>query len=246
MSYKQGAEVITIISVFLLAGIVKGVIGLGLPTIAMGLLTVVMPPASAASLLIIPSLVTNIWQLFIGPAFFRLIKRLWGLIAGIFIGTLFSVLPGLTSTSSWTEAALGIVLIMYGLWGLIATKLPSPGKAEKWLSPLVGYLTGAITAATGVFVIPAVPYLQSLQLNKDDLVQSLGLAFTASTLALAMHLSLDSKLDHVDYALSAIALIPAIAGMYAGQYLRKLISELAFRRCFFIGLIALGAYMTIK
>lgn len=237
---------ITIMSVFLLAGIVKGVIGLGLPTISMGLLTVVMAPASAASLLIIPSLVTNIWQLFIGPAFLSLIKRLWGFIAGIFIGTLFSVLPGLTSTSSWTEAALGVVLIMYGLWGLIASKLPSPGKSEKWLSPLVGYITGAITAATGVFVIPAVPYLQSLQLNKNDLVQALGLAFTASTIALAAHLSLDSKLDHVDYYLSTIALIPAIIGMYAGQYLRKVISELAFRRCFFIGLIALGAYMAIK
>ncbi|HFX2462286.1 TPA: sulfite exporter TauE/SafE family protein [Salmonella enterica subsp. enterica serovar Java] len=233
-------------SVFLLAGIVKGVIGLGLPTISMGLLTVVMAPASAASLLIIPSLVTNIWQLFIGPTFLSLIKRLWGFIAGIFIGTLFSVLPGLTSTSSWTEAALGVVLIMYGLWGLIATKLPSTGKSEKWLSPLVGYITGAITAATGVFVIPAVPYLQSLQLNKNDLVQALGLAFTASTIALAAHLSLHSKLDHVDYYLSTIALIPAIIGMYAGQYLRKVISELAFRRYFFIGLIALGAYMAMK
>ncbi|WP_422526634.1 sulfite exporter TauE/SafE family protein [Serratia fonticola] len=237
---------IAIISVFLLAGIVKGVIGLGLPTISMGLLTVVMPPVSAAGLLIIPSLVTNIWQLFIGPAFLILIKRLWGFIAGIFIGTLFSVLPGLTSTSSWTEAALGIVLIIYGFWGLVAKKLPSPGKSEKWLSPLVGYITGAITAATGVFVIPAVPYLQSLQLNKNDLVQALGLAFTASTVALAIHLSLDNKLEQVDYYLSAIALIPAVIGMYIGQYLRKVFSEVTFRRCFFIGLIALGAYMALK
>lgn len=118
---------ITIMSVFLLAGIVKGVIGLGLPTISMGLLTVVMAPASAASLLIIPSLVTNIRQLFTGPVFLSLIKRLWGFIAGIFIGTLFSVLPGLTSTSSWTEAVLGIVLIMYGLWGAYCHEVPVPG-----------------------------------------------------------------------------------------------------------------------
>ncbi|MGY3896416.1 sulfite exporter TauE/SafE family protein [Aeromonas enterica] len=236
---------ISIILIFLLAGIIKGVIGLGLPTISMGLLTIIMPPASAAGLLIIPSLVTNIWQLLTGPEFFSLIKRLWGFIAGIFIGTLFSVLPGLTSTSSWTEAALGIVLIIYGFWGLIATRLPSPGNAEKWLSPLIGYITGAITAATGVFVIPAVPYLQSLQLNKNALVQALGLAFTASTIALAMHLSLDSKLDHADSYLSTVALVPAIAGMYVGQYLRKIISEITFRRCFFIGLIVLGTYMAI-
>lgn len=237
---------IVIMSVFLLAAMIKGVIGLGLPTISMGLLTIVMALASAASLLIIPSLVTNIWQLLIGPAFLNLIKRLWGFIAGIFIGTLFSVLPKLSATASWTEVALGIVLVIYGLWGLIAKKAPSPGKYEKWLSPVVGYITGAITAATGVFVIPAVPYLQALQLNKDDLVQSLGLAFTASTITLAIHLSLDSQLAGVNYSLSAIALIPAIIGMYIGQHLRKEIGELAFRRFFFIGLMALGLYMALK
>jgi uncharacterized membrane protein YfcA len=47
---------------FLLAGFVKGVIGLGLPTVSMGLLTLVMAPAKAASLLIVPSFVTNVWQ----------------------------------------------------------------------------------------------------------------------------------------------------------------------------------------
>ena len=61
---------------FLLAGFVKGVIGLGLPTVSMGLLSVVMPPAKAASLLIVPSFVTNVWQLAAGASFTRLAHRL--------------------------------------------------------------------------------------------------------------------------------------------------------------------------
>ncbi|PWC16488.1 hypothetical protein DDT56_10090 [Brenneria corticis] len=234
------------IFIFLIAGMVKGVIGLGLPTIAMGLLTLVMAPATAAGLLIIPSLATNIWQLLIGTDFFSLIKRFWTLLAGIFAGTLFSFLPELTSVSTWTGPALGMVLLAYGVWGLTAKKFPDPGRYEKWLSPLVGYITGCITAATGIFVIPAVPYLQSLRLNKNDLVQALGLAFTASTLALALQLAKGSELERIDYYLSAIALIPAVLGMYLGQYLRKFISESSFRRLFFIGLIILGGYMAIK
>jgi len=73
---------------FLLAGLVKGVIGLGLPTVAMGLLSVVMAPAKAASLLIVPSFVTNVWQLAAGPNFQRLARRLWPMLAGVVVGTL--------------------------------------------------------------------------------------------------------------------------------------------------------------
>ncbi|WP_374445695.1 sulfite exporter TauE/SafE family protein [Providencia sp.] len=234
------------IGVFLLAGIIKGVIGLGLPTIAMGLLSTTMEPAIAASILIIPSLVTNIWQLLIGSQFIALIKRLWGLMAGIIVGTLWSFLPSLTENSGWTLPALGCVLVLYGIWGLLAKKMPSSGKSERWLSPIVGYLTGVITAATGVFVIPAVPYLQTLKLNKDELIQSLGLAFTVSTLALAIKLWNSGQQEYIDYGLSFIALLPALIGMYLGQYLRKIMNESVFRRCFFSGLVLLGMYMAIK
>jgi uncharacterized protein len=61
---------------FLIAGFAKGVIGLGLPTVSMGLLSLVKAPAKAASLLIVPSFVTNLWQLAAGPSFGRLARRL--------------------------------------------------------------------------------------------------------------------------------------------------------------------------
>lgn len=235
-----------ILLIFFFAGFVKGVIGLGLPTLSMGLLTIIMPPAIAASLLIIPSLVTNLWQLIIGGKFLYLIKRFYLFIIAIFAGTIFSPLPNLSSTSVWVFPALGMVLIIYGLVAMFFPKSLISSKQEKWLSPLIGYITGAITAATGVFVIPAVPYLQSLNLNKNELVQTLGLAFTVSTVALATQLTLDDKSEPINYYLSTIALIPAIVGMYVGQYCRNLISEKIFRRCFFLGLIGLGSSMLFK
>ena len=72
-----------IVLVFLLAGAVKGMIGLGLPTIAMGLLTLAMPPSAAASLLLVPSFITNVWQLWLGPSFGPLLRRLWPLLVGL-------------------------------------------------------------------------------------------------------------------------------------------------------------------
>ncbi|WP_455776851.1 sulfite exporter TauE/SafE family protein, partial [Burkholderia stabilis] len=133
--------------------------------------------------------------------------------------------------------------IIYGLWGLAAARLPAPGRHEQWLSAVIGYLTGVVTAATGVFVVPAVPYLQALRLSKDDLIQALGLSFTASTIALGLQLRVTGALQTVDLGVSALALVPALAGMAGGQYARRVMSEKAFKRCFFVGLIALGAYM---
>src|SRR5262245_65804775 len=74
-------------AVFFLAGLVKGVIGLGLPTISMGLLAVAMPPVHAAAILAVPSLVTNVWQMLAGPALTVVARRLWPMMLMVCFGT---------------------------------------------------------------------------------------------------------------------------------------------------------------
>ncbi|WP_218821683.1 hypothetical protein, partial [Staphylococcus aureus] len=88
-----------------------------------------------------------------------------------------------------TTSMLGFSLVVYAAYTLLARQLQVPEKLERFLSPVTGLLTGLIAGATGIFVIPAVPYLSSLGLRKDDLVQSLGLSFTVSTVALGVGLS---------------------------------------------------------
>ena len=75
-----------IAAVFLLAGFVKGVIGLGLPTVSMGLLAVTMPPSQALAIVIVPAVITNIWQTFVGPYLRDIIRRLWPLLIGTALG----------------------------------------------------------------------------------------------------------------------------------------------------------------
>ena len=231
---------------FLLAGFVKGVIGLGLPTIAMGLLGTLMPPAAAASLLIVPSLVTNVWQLATGPRFTGLLRRLWTMMAGIVLGTLAGA--GLTQGDHDGVATmmLGGALVIYAAVGLAALRFVVPARAEWWLNPMVGTATGLVTAATGVFVIPAVPYLGALGFSKDETIQALGLSFTISTLALAAGLTRAGAFDFPTAGASFIALVPALVGMALGGWVRRRVSELMFRRCFFLGLLALGAHLAMR
>jgi uncharacterized membrane protein YfcA len=231
---------------FFLAGIVKGVTGMGLPTVAMGVLGSIMSPVAAAALLIVPSFVTNVWQLASGPNFVVLSRRLWTMMLGIVLGTVTgsAILTG--GHSQWTTAGLGAALVVYASYTLLAQQLSVRTVVEKWLSPMIGLTTGVITGATGVFVIPAVPYLQALGLSKDDLIQGLGLSFTVSTIALAAGLVWQRALQLDGLAVSTLALLPALLGMWLGQAIRKRVSPQTFRRWLLVCLLLLGIELVVK
>lgn len=231
---------------FFLAGVVKGITGMGLPTVAMGVLGGLISPLAAANLLIIPSVVTNVWQLLDGPNFGLLIRRLWPMMLAIVAGTMLGSAWLADGDTDLTTAALGITLVLYSGYTLLARQLGIGKRVEPWLSPLVGVVTGLVTGGTGVLVIPAVPYLQALRLEKDDLVQALGLSFTVSTIALAVGLGAHGALQAENLAHSALAIVPALAGMWVGQVLRGKISPPLFRRTFLFSLLLLGLEMSLR
>lgn len=236
--------ILLIAGIFVIAGLVKGVTGMGLPTVAMGLLGTMMSPFAAASLLMIPSFVTNVWQLLSGPSFAAVLRRLWPMMAGIFIGTIAGSWVLVSGDTKWTTAALGAALTVYATYTLLARQLSVPERMERWLSPVIGATTGLVTGGTGVFVIPAVPYLQALGFDKDDLVQALGLSFTVSTVALAGPLLWHGGSGSL--WLSAAAVVPALLGMWLGQAIRHRVSPPTFRRWFLICLIVLGLELLLR
>lgn len=235
-----------VVFAYLIAGFVKGVIGMGLPTVALGILAAVITPSQAAAILIAPSLATNIWQMVAGPYLLGLIKRLGGMLVGMFVGGWFGA--GILTGANAKPAAmgLGIVLILYSLLGLTKIKFSVPRRAEIWLGPIVGLITGYVMAATGVFVIPALPYMQAIGLEKDELVQALGLHFSVSTVALAFVLWDGGAFNLSLGTLSLFAIVPAVVGMYFGQRMRSRISAQTFLRLMYLGLLLLGGNLLIK
>src|SRR5882757_7120118 len=103
---------------FLLAGFVKGALGLGLPTVSMGLLAVTMPPAQAIAIVIVPAIVTNIWQTFVGPYLRDIMQRLWPLMVGTVIGVWLNA--GMLSGpyARYAGIVLGLLLVIYAVMGL--------------------------------------------------------------------------------------------------------------------------------
>jgi uncharacterized protein len=229
--------------VFLLAGLVKGVLGLGLPTVAMGLLAVSMPPAHALAIVIVPAIVTNIWQTFVGPYLRDITRRLWPLMAGTAIGIWSSAGLMTGPYARYGTIVLGILLVIYAITGLTRFSFRVAPADERWIGGIVGLVTGVVSAATGVQVIPSMPFMQAIGMEKDELVQALGVFFTVATLALAFNLTSAGLLNASTTIPGAVAMVGSFTGMMIGQAVRSRLEPEAFRRWFLVAMILLGIYL---
>lgn len=235
--------ILAIVGTFLIAGTVKGVIGLGLPTVSLALLTVAIDLPHAMALLLVPSFVTNVWQAVVGENGFAILRRLWPFLlmatATVWLGAL-----ALTRVDlSLLSALIGGLLVVYSAVSLAGLRFTVATRQELWLGPLVGSANGVLTGMTGSFVVPGVLFLQAIGLPRDMQIQAMGMLFTVSTLALAVAMQANDLLTMQLGTLSAAALLPAVLGMVVGQRIRQGLSEQLFRRVFFVSLLVLGAYI---
>jgi hypothetical protein len=228
---------------FLLAGFVKGTLGLGLPTVAMGLLAVTMPPGQAIAIVIVPAIVTNIWQTFVGPYLRDILKRLWPLMIGTVVGIWLNAGLLTGPYAPYGTVVLGVLLVIYAIVGLSKFSFKVARRDEKWIGGIVGVVTGLISAATGVQVIPSMPFMQAIGLERDELVQALGVFFTTATVALAFNLTAAGLLTGATALPGAVAMVASFVGMFIGQSVRSRMQPEVFRRWFLISMILLGFYL---
>jgi uncharacterized membrane protein YfcA len=236
----QADTLILVTLTFFAAGLVKGVVGLGLPTIVLGMLTVPLGITQAIAVLLVPSLVTNAVQGFTGPKALANARRFWPLFAAASLGILVGTGALARSSGSGPAVALGVLIALHGAISLLAPPLPHPGRHERWLSPVTGLANGLITGFTGSAILPGVLYFQSLGLDKERLVQGMGLLFCVSTAVLMVAFTRYELLTAELALLSTLALLPALLGLWLGAKVRRRIAEERFRRLLFVALIVLG------
>src|SRR6476659_7149624 len=132
---------IMIASAFLLAGFIKGVVGLGLPTVSMGLLAVTMAPSQAIAIVIVPAIVTNIWQTFGGPYLRDIMRRLWPLMVGTVVGIWLNAGLLTGPYARYGTIVLGVLLVIYALIGLSTFSFKVARANEGWIGGIVGLIT---------------------------------------------------------------------------------------------------------
>ena len=245
MVADQLDTIILVVMVFLLAGFIKGVIGFGLPTISVSLLTVVLGLEAAMVIMLLPSLLTNVWQGVMGGHLRYLSRRLWPvLIPGVCFTWIASTALTIGPLPIFV-VLLGVAIVTYSGSSLVGVEMPDPGQRERWMSPLVGGVSGAIGGVTGIFVMPAVDYLRALRLSRDQLIQAMGIWFTVATLSLGSALGHHGLLTDSLGLLSGVGIVPAFVGMMLGQRLRMRLSPELFRIVLLSGLCVLGFYFIV-
>ena len=215
-----------------LAGLVKGVVGFAMPMVMISGLSSVMPPDIALAGLILPTLVTNLWQaLRQGPrAAWQSLRRFrLFLIAGlVFMIAGAQLVPVLSA--GLMLLLLGIPVALYGLTSLAGhpPRLPaSPGpKVEAGVGAVSGFLGGI----SGIWGPTTVAMLTALQTEKREQMRVQGVIFGMGSLVLtAAHIG-SGVLNPQTAVFSATLIVPALIGLVLGFSVQDRINQAMFRK----------------
>jgi uncharacterized membrane protein YfcA len=228
-----------------LAGFVKGAAGIGYSTTALPFLAFAIGIEKAMPLVLVPSIASNLFVMFDAGHFRGMVRRFWPLyvatIPGLIIG-----LAGLYYVDKQTAAAvLGGVIVVYAIYALAKPTLSLSPKFERPLLAPVGVINGVVNGLTGSQMMPMMPYMLSLRLPPDQLVQATNIAFTLSSLVMMAGLAQIGFLTFEVLVLSCSALIPAFLGVRLGTIIRRRISAETFRKVVLVLLFGLGSSLII-
>lgn len=224
----------------MVGALAKGLVGLGMPLVALPLLTYLMPVRDAVCVMAVPILITNLYQMCESGTPRRALHRFWPflltLAGGISLGAHF-----LTSLNgSLLKLILGTLVIVFAVGGLLDVPIVVKSEHEKWLGPVAGLAVGLLGGIAGLWGPPLAVYLISLRLQKSEFISALGSAFSVGSVALLLSLVAYGSFGERELFYSTLALIPALAGLLLGQWGRLSIPQEAFRKVILLILVITG------
>jgi uncharacterized protein len=236
-------QMLVIAGAFVIAGVAKGALGMGLPPIAIGLMTFSISLQDSIAIMVLPTMATNIWQAIYGGGFRPLFRRFWPMTLGAMVAILVVAMVFNHLGSPQAVGWVGAVLIVYSLLALSAWRPKVSRVTERWANPMIGLASGAVAGITGVAAVPFLPYMQALELDRHELVQALGIQFTFMIGAITLALAWQGGFDAGNLLGGVVALLPTMLGVWLGNKIRHALSAETFRRIFLVALLAIGLHM---
>jgi len=236
--------IIIVLGAFFIAAFLKGVSGVGFSTICLGLLAMFVEPKLAIPLVFLPSLSSNIIVMLEAGHFIVSVKRFWILFLSALPGLVLGILFLNSSGSDEPRLVLGVIMLIYSLWAFSSEVVHLSEKMEKRLLVPVGIISGMVNGATGSQIMPIMPFLLSLKMDRNVLVQTMNCAFTFNTLVMITGFGKIGLLTLPVLSLSIAGILPVALGVYLGGRIRRRAPEVVFRKIV-LGLLLLMGIILI-
>lgn len=232
--------IVIVLGSFLVSAFLKGFTGLGFSTICLGILAMFMDLKLAIPLVFLPSLCSNIIVMVQAGRFFEALRRFWPLFLSAVPGLVIGILLLSHSSSEGPRALLGVVMLSYGIWALKNEIVPITERQEKLLLAPVGFISGIVNGVTGSQLMPIMPYLLSVKMDRDIFIQTINCAFTLNTLVMIAGLGKLGLVTLPVLYLSGAGIIPVALGIFLGGLLRKRITDVIYRKAVLVLLVIMG------
>lgn len=235
-----------VLFIFLLGGIVKGTIGVGLPTITLVLLSFLFDIKDSISFILIPIIFSNLIQLMDGKNLLSILKQTkYFLLSSILL-----IIPGFfllkILDSKIILLILAFLLISNSLLVLANKIITLKHYNSFWMQSFIGSLNGLATGLSSIYTMPMIFLIQSLKFEKDKLIQFMGLTFFLySIVQITLFTSFD-MMNEKALLFSSFACIPILLGLFIGRFLRKIVSENLFKLLFNYMLLLMGLVILVK
>lgn len=229
-----------------LGGLVKGVVGGGLPLVSVPVLALIMPVPQALVILTIPMFVTNVWQVFQGGHFVPMARRFWlmslALAIGIGIGA--QILMGLEQQTIYL--VMGILVLIQPAVRILSPHAAIPQSTQRYLGPVVSLTSGVVGGLSGFFGPLLFVYLAMIRLPKELFPAAMALLLLIGSIALAFFLARLGMVAQHDLVLSAVAVLPAMIGIQLGQKIRSQINQKQFETALTVTMLVMGLSLLQK
>ena len=231
---------------FFFAAFSKGITGMGFATTCLPILALTIGLEVALPLVLVPSVASNIIVQIEAGHFRESLRRFWPMLVAAMIGVVIGLALLTWMETRLAAAALGGVLIVYGLFALRTPNLTLPPHLEKPLGPVTGLLTGIVNGLTGSQLMPVLPYLMALRLDRERFVQAINCSFTLSSLVMAAGLSKIGLMNVETTLVSALGVVPVWIGLKLGAKVRQRLSPELFRKLVIYMLMVSGVLLLAR
>ena len=233
--------VLFLCSLGLLAGsTVKGVVGIGMPLVAVPILTMLVNLKTAVTLTTIPVTAANLVQSFQGGRLLAMARRFWSLLAPLFVTIIFAVRLLVVLPERVLDLIIGLAVISFPVFVTLRPSLRLTPRAEALLNPVVGLFTGLLGGISTFYGPPLMLYVFGMRLSKEDFVPAISLMYTVAGIGMAIGLWGAKVASLADLGASFLMLIPTGIGMWLGRYVHVQLSERNFQRVLLSVYIATG------